>query len=145
VAEAPPFRILPRVTSNNEFFWTGGLHDELRFLRCKDDGYYIHPPQPICPICHGKNLAPETVSGRGTVVTYTVNHQPWMPVPELPYVVALVEIEEQAGMRLMTNIEGIPPEDVRIGLEVEVAFEHHVDDAGDVWIPIFQPRSGKGA
>lgn len=145
MAEAPPFRILPRVTSSNEFFWTGGLYDELRFLRCQDDGYYIHPPSPICPICHGKNLAPETVSGRGTVVSYSVNYQPWMPVPELPYVVALVEIEEQDGMRLMTNTVGIPPEDVRIGLEVEVTFEHHVDDAGDVWIPLFQPRSGKGA
>ncbi|MCU1458461.1 MAG: DNA-binding protein [Actinomycetia bacterium] len=145
MAEAPPFRILPRVTSNNEFFWTGGLHDELRFLRCQDDGYYIHPVQPICPICHGKNLAPETVSGRATVVSYTVNHQAWMPAPELPYVVALVEIEEQAGLRLMTNTVGIAPEDVRIGLEVEATFEHHVDADGDVWIPLFQPRSGKGA
>jgi uncharacterized protein len=145
VAEAAGFRILPRVDSRNEFFWTGGLHNELRFLRCQDDRYIIHPPQPICPICHGKNLAPETVSGRATVATYTVNYQQWMPVPELPYCVAIVEIEEQEGVRLTTNIEGIPPEDVRIGLEVEVFFEHHADAEGDVWIPLFRPRSGKGA
>ena len=53
-----PFRILPRVTDSNRHFWTGGEVGELRFLRCKDCGYYIHPPIPICPIDHSKNVAP---------------------------------------------------------------------------------------
>ena len=61
----PPFRILPRLDDHNREFWTGGAAGELRFWRCQDCGYYIHPPQPICPIDHSKNLAVEAVSGRG--------------------------------------------------------------------------------
>jgi len=44
------------------------------------------------------------VSGRATVLTFTINHQPWMPVPELPFVLAIVGIEEQDDVRVTTNI-----------------------------------------
>ena len=50
-AAAPrPFRVLPAVTPENEHFWLGGAEGELRFLRCQSCGYWIHPPQPVCPI-----------------------------------------------------------------------------------------------
>ncbi len=101
---------------------------------------YIHPPQPVCPIDFGKDLRPEPVSGRATVVTFTVNHQPWLPGMTLPYTIALVAIEEQPELRLQTNIVGCEPEEVRIGMPVEVVFEHREDRNGDVWIPLFQPR-----
>jgi uncharacterized OB-fold protein len=137
-----PFRILPKVTESNRHFWTGGEAGELRFLRCQECGYYLHPPLPMCPKCHSKHVAPEAVSGRATVVSYTINHQMWMPGPELPYVVAIVEIEEQPSVRLTTNLVGIAPDDARVGLPVQVVFEHRSDDQGDVWIPDFQPRRG---
>ena len=93
-----PFRILPRLTDRNR-----GVLDrrratgELRFLRCQDCGYYIHPPTPICPMCHSKDLgARGRCSGRATLYTYSVNHQPWMPGPELPFVVAIVD-DPRAG------------------------------------------------
>lgn len=133
--EEKPFRILPRLSDTNRHFWTGGEHGELRFLRCQSCGYYIHPPLPQCPMCHSKELAPEAVSGNATVASCSVNHQPWMPGPELPYVVAIVELPEQVGLRFMTNIVGVPPESVTIGQEVRVVFEHH----DDVWIPLFTP------
>ena len=107
-----PFRILPQLSEQNGFFWEAGRDGELRFLRCRDCGTRIHPPQPLCPKDHSKNLAPERVSGRGTVCTFTINHQPWMPGPELPYVVAIVTIEEDPSIRLTTNIVGCKPEDV---------------------------------
>jgi uncharacterized OB-fold protein len=69
------------------------------------------------------------------VHTFTVNHQAWMPGPELPYVVAIVELPEQEGLRLTTNIVDCAPEEVRIGMPVEVTFEQH----DDVWIPLFRP------
>jgi uncharacterized OB-fold protein len=62
-----------------------------------------------------------------------------MPGPELPYVVAIVEIEEDPSVRLTTNIVNVEPRDVWIGMPVRVVFEHHADDAGDVWIPLFEP------
>ena len=135
---ALPFRILPRLTDQNRDFWTGGKDGELRFFRCQDCEFYIHPPQPICPMCHSKNLAPEAVSGKAIVATYSVNYQPWMPGPELPYIVAIVAIPEQDGLRLTTNLVGIAPDDARIGMDLEVTFEHHED----VWIPLFRPVEG---
>ena len=50
--------------------------------------------------------------------------------------VAIVEIDEQPSVRLMTNIVGCAPDDVRIGMPVQVTFEHN----DDVWLPLFRPR-----
>jgi uncharacterized OB-fold protein len=130
-----PFRVLPLVTPQNEHFWTGGASGELRFLRCRACRHWIHPPAPICPACLGRDLAPEPVSGRAEVATFTVNHQPWIPGFDPPYVVAIVELPEQRGLRLTTNLVGCAPEAVRIGMPVRVVFEQHED----VWIPLFEP------
>jgi uncharacterized OB-fold protein len=131
-----PFRVLPRVTPWNEHFWRGGAQGELRFLRCTACRTFVHPPAPVCPECYGRALAPEAVSGRATVLTYTWNHQPWVPAPDHPYAIAIVELEEQPGLRLMTNIVGCTPETLSVGLPVRVVFEAH----DDVWIPLFEPR-----
>lgn len=136
-----PFRILPQLRDRNRHFWTSGERGELCFLRCRACRQYIHPPQPLCPACYSKDIAPEAVSGRGAVHTFSVNHQPWMPGPDLPYVVAIVEIEEDPSVRLTTNIVGCAPEDVHIGMPVRVVFEHHADPDGDVWLPLFEPRA----
>ena len=58
-----PFRVLPRITPWNEHFWKGGAEGSLSFLRCRDCATWIHPPSPVCPECHGKDLDPEAVSG----------------------------------------------------------------------------------
>ena len=71
---------------------------------------------PICPIDHSKNLAVEAVSGRATLATYSINHQNWMPGPELPYVVAIVEIVEQPSVRLTTNLVNCPLDEIQIGM-----------------------------
>jgi uncharacterized OB-fold protein len=131
----PSFRILPRLSATNEFFWTSGADGRLRFLRCTTCGYLVHPPAPICPIDRTKTLQPAPVSGRATVATFTVNHQPWIPGFDPPYVVAMVEIDEQPSVRLTTNIVGCEPDEVRIGMPVQVVFEHRED----VWIPLFEP------
>ena len=136
----PPFRVLPYLTDHNRDFWTAGERGELRFWRCGDCGFYIHPPQPLCPRCHGKKLATEAVSGRATLASYTINHQPWMPGPELPFVVAIVEIVEQPLVRLTTNLVNCPPDQIHIGMPVRVVFEHHPDKDGDVYIPLFEPE-----
>ncbi len=128
------FRLLPRITDTNRHFWQGGEHGRLQFLRCQRCGTWLHPPQPVCPSCHGTDVAPEAVSGRAVVHCFTVNHKQWTPAP-VPYVIAIVELPEQAAMRMMTNIVGCEPDDVHTGMEVEVEFEHR----DDVWIPLFHP------
>ena len=71
---------------------------------------------------------------------YSINHQPWMPGPELPYVVAIVEIVEQPSVRLTTNLVNCAHEEIEIGMPVRVTFEHHADPDGDVYIPLFEPE-----
>lgn len=129
-----PFRVLPVVDATNEFFWTAGRDGELRFLRCQACGFYLHPPGPRCPECGGHDLRPEPVSGRSTVASCTVNHHQWAG-PDEPWVIAIVELPEQRGLRLTTNIVGCEPHEVHIDQEVTVTFEQH----GDVWFPLFEP------
>ena len=128
-----PVRPLPALTPETEFFWTSGADGRLRFLRCNDCYAYVHPPAPVCPKCSSRALDPEPVSGRGTVATFTVNHQDWGLLPP-PYVIAIVELVEQPGLRLTTNLVGIEPTDVRTGMPVQVCFEQH----NDTWIPLFE-------
>lgn len=130
-----PIRVLPRLDDDNRAFWTGGENGQLLIVRCRSCGYYVHPPAPVCPRCLSRDLAPAAVSGRATIVSYTVNHQPWNPTLPTPYIIGLVELAEQTGLRLTTNIVGAEVDSVHIGLSVEVVFEHN----DDVWLPFFTP------
>ena len=138
-----PMRVLPALSERSGPFWTGGEKGELRFLHCEQCGTIVHPPTPLCPQDHSKRLSWKPVSGRARVATFTVNHQPWLPGLEIPYVVAIIEIEEQPSVRLMTNVVNCAPEAVRIGMPVRAVFEHHRDDEGDVWVPLFEPDPGR--
>ncbi|MCJ7438074.1 MAG: OB-fold domain-containing protein [Acidimicrobiia bacterium] len=134
-----PFRILPRVTDLNRFYWTAGRDGELRFQRCNACKYFMHPPSVLCPRCHSKDLGIEAVSGRGDVHTFSINYQPWMPGLEPPFVLAVVRFPEQEDLRVTTNIVNCAPEDVTFDMPVQVLFEAHVDD--EVWIPLFEPST----
>ncbi len=133
----PPFRVQPALDESNRFFWTSGDDGQLRFLRCQACGYYLHPPLPRCPECGSRDLAPEVVSGRGEVLSYTVNHQSWDGSTE-PYAIVLVAILEQEGLYLTTNLVGCPLDELRIGMPVQVTFEQH----DLVWFPLFQSVTG---
>ena len=126
---------LPEVGFENEAFWTGGASGELRIHRCRACRLWLHPPQPVCRACYSTDVGPETAAGTGTVVTFTVNRQPWLPGLEVPYVVAIVELDEQPGLRVVTRLVDVDPDTVRIGLRVAVRFEA----IEDVWLPLFAP------
>lgn len=131
-----PFRLLPQVTPENEHYWTGGARGELCFLRCADCATLVHPPSPVCPGCLSRQLAPAAVSGRARLLTWTVNHHPWIPGFAPPYVIAIVEIEEQRGLRLTTNLVNCTPDELRLDLPVRVLFEEREDG---VFLPLFEP------
>jgi uncharacterized OB-fold protein len=129
----PHVRVLPALDADNEFFWTSGKDGVLRFLRCPDCDFLVHPPVPYCARCGGVPV-PTPVSGRATVYSYTVNHQAWDGTPE-PYVIGLVAIDEQPDVRLTTDIVECAIEDVAIGMPVEVVFADH----DPVYLPFFRP------
>jgi uncharacterized protein len=127
-------RILPRLDSDNRFFWTSGADGQLRFLRCLECATFIHPPRPVCRRCLSEKVAPQAVAGTGTIDTYTVNYQQWQPGLEVPYVIARVAIDGAPGVFLTTNIVGCAVEAVEIGDRVRVKFEQQ----GDVYLPLFE-------
>jgi hypothetical protein len=139
VASGPSLRLQPRLDADNTFFWTSGADGRLRFLRCEECRTFVHPPAPVCPSCLSRSLAPELVSGRATLESFTVNIQEWIPGSE-PYIVAWVSIVEQPDVRLTTNLVGVEPEDARIGMAVEVVFEEN----GAVYLPLFRPAGDAG-
>ena len=127
-------RKLPLLTSENRPFWQGGEQGLLLISRCGACDRYFHPPAPVCPSCNSTEVAPQPVSGRGAVHSFTINRQAWLPELAEPYVVAIVQLDEQAGLRFVTNIVGMPPEEVEIGTRVRVVFLH----CDDVWLPQFE-------
>jgi uncharacterized OB-fold protein len=126
--------MLPPLTDLNRAFWTGGARGELLIMRCGTCGRWVHPPVASCPDCDGE-LAPQPVSGKAAVFTYTVNRHAYNPEVPLPYVIAIVELVEQEGLRFMTNLTNVDPGTVEIGMAVRVAFEDH----GEVFVPVFEP------
>ena len=131
-------RPLPELTPWNQWFWTSGADGVLRIQGCDDCGTLVHPPVPVCPECRSTNHSPTEVSGRATVVGYTVNGHQWHPDFPPPYAIAVVALEESSAVRLTTNVVGCDPGDVHVGQEVAVRFEHH----DDVWLPLFEPTGG---
>ena len=138
--DAPPStRMLPVLDDHNRAFWTGGADGRLKVPFCARCGVWVSPLAAECPDCDGV-LESRPVTGRGTVFTYTVNHQPFNPVVPVPYVIAIVELEEQADLRIASNIVDCEPDSVYVGLPVEVRFERQDIGAENVYMPVFAPR-----
>lgn len=131
-----PHRVLPQLDLANTAFWTSGEDGVLRLERCGRCGTFVHPPTGRCFACHSTDVAPTPVSGRGVVYSFTINHQQWIPGSD-PYVLVLVDLDEgtdEAPLRLTSNLVGTDPDDVTIGMPVEVFFIH----CDDVWLPQFR-------
>jgi hypothetical protein len=127
-----PPRILPALDDRNRPFWTGGLEGVLLIERCQDCARWQHPPTGRCESCGG-DVVPTPVSGRGTVFTYTVNRQQYHPDVPPPYTIAIVELDEQADLRVVANVVGCDEPELCVGLPVQVEFERH----GDHHVPVF--------
>jgi uncharacterized OB-fold protein len=133
-----PAPLLPAADPLTEFFWAGARAGKLLILRCQTCGFFVHWPRPMCKRCHSFDLAPQQVSGRGRLYTYTVAVQafhPWFET-RLPYVLAVVELEEQANLKLVSNVVDCAPRDVHVGMDLQVDFERI---AADFVLPVFRP------
>lgn len=126
-------RLRPRLTPVNRFYWEAGRDGVLKILRCRACGTWIFPAQPVCRACHGEDVAPEAVSGTGTIYSITINHQAWVPGLETPYAIARVALDGVEGVLLTTNITGEGALDGAIGDRVEVRFE----EQDGIWFPLF--------
>jgi uncharacterized OB-fold protein len=128
-------RLLPELTPENTRFWTGGARGELMIAHCDRCDHAIHPPELICPRCLSRSVTPRAALGTGTVYTYTVNYQAWLPGLEVPYALLTVDLDGEPGVRLTAQLVGSDPHEAAIGLRVRVVFDQAADD---VWVPQFR-------
>jgi len=113
-------RLAPSMSPDTQFFWDGLQEHRLLIQRCTDCGALRHPPRPMCPRCRSLGWDAIEASGRGTVHSFVLPRHPPMPFMGDDYIVALVELEE--GTRLVSNLCEVDPEEVTIGMPVEVVF-----------------------
>jgi uncharacterized OB-fold protein len=137
MTDVPPRADIPTVDDETRPFWAAAREGRFLIARCDDCGRAHHYPRPFCPFCWSENVSWEDASGRATLYTYStvfVNERPPFN-NRLPYVAAVVDLEE--GPRVMTNLVGCDPADLRIGQEVVVAYEDLTDE---ITVPVFRPR-----
>ena len=128
-------RALPDPDASERPFFEAAARGELRYQRCPACSHAQFYPRAVCTAC-GADPAWATASGRGTIHTFTVVRQNFMPPfkDELPYVVAMVELAE--GVRMMGNVTGCAPEDVHVGMAVEA---YAVECEEGLAVPFWRP------
>lgn len=129
-----------------EPFWEACRRRELRLQQCRSCDRFRHPPIPGCPHCGATDPAWTRIDGRGRVFSYTIVHHPSVPAlsDRVPYNVAVIEFDDAPGARLISNLVEVANEAIRVGMEVEVAWDE-VDPG--VVLPQFRPaqkQAGSG-
>jgi uncharacterized protein len=127
-------RITLILDADTEGFWTAGRDGKLKIHRCNACQRYSHPPRPICAYCHSRDVYYAEVTGRGELLSFTVNVQPWEPDLAVPYVIGVVGLDEDVDVHITANVSA-DPDQVYIGMRVQVGFER----SGDIWYPQFRP------
>ncbi|WP_063824959.1 Zn-ribbon domain-containing OB-fold protein [Nocardia pseudovaccinii] len=130
----------PVPTELTRGFWDAAARRVLSIQRCRNCGQRFHPPVPVCSRCHCEKLRFDPVSGLGTIYAYTVMTEALVPgfAAGIPLVVAAVELDEQEGLVVVSNLVDFGGTEVPIGARVEVAFEELPDGGGT--LPQFRFR-----
>ncbi|WP_330255075.1 Zn-ribbon domain-containing OB-fold protein [Nocardia sp. NBC_00565] len=118
---------VPVVEGISRQYWDAAREGRLLIAQCADCGRVHHYPRVLCPFCWSEAVSPIEATGTGAVYSYsTVYVNDLEPFKSrLPYVAAVVELDE--GPRVVTNIDGIEPDQVRVGMPVRAAFREIVD------------------
>jgi uncharacterized OB-fold protein len=131
-------RPLPTPNPFSRPFWEATKRHQLVLQKCDKCGTVRYYPRPRCPECLSAEATWTEMSGHGTVYSFTIVHRPlarWFAA-KVPLVCAVIELDE--GVRMMSDVENIDPEDVRIGLPVRVIFDD-VDE--EITLPKFEPAA----
>jgi len=140
MAEANIQKPLPAIAPEASPFWQAAAQQKLAMQRCQACRAWVWTPRPACNECGSDQLEWTLLTGRGEIYSFTVIRQiagrgaSKAFEPDIPYVVAWVDLVE--GPRMITNIVGCSPDQVRLGMKVTVAFEQV---APDIWLPKFKP------
>jgi len=129
---------IPTITAELRPFFDAAKRRELMVQRCRSCQTLRFPAREICSQCLSREVEWVAVSGRGEVFSYNVMHQVYHPgfATEVPYAVVVVQLDE--GAKMISNLVGVAPQDIRIGMRVEVVFE---DVSDEVTLPKFRPAA----
>ncbi len=130
-------RPLPAADDVSRFFWESAAEHRLVLQRCRSCGKLQYPPEVCCVHCQAEEFDLAETSGRGVIYSYAVVERPLHAgfVNALPYIVVFVELNDQPGLRILTNLVDVPPgAALSCGMPVEVVFE----DRGAVTLPQFR-------
>ena len=124
-------------------FWDACRRRELRLQRCTDCGRFRQPPSPGCPHCGSARSDWPLLAGTGTVFSYTIVHHAAVPslAADIPYNVVVVALDGAPDARLISNLLDVPPDEVAIGLRVEVAWDEVRED---LVLPRFRRAAERG-
>lgn len=129
-------KAIPVPSFDSSKFWEGCRNHVLIIQRCLDCGNYRFPPGIICRHCMSEMTKWEEITGEGSVYSFTVVFRPVNEAfsSDIPYVIALIELKE--GFRMLSNLEGCNPDEIKIGMPVKVFFE---DVSEEISLPKFRP------
>lgn len=132
--------IPPAITEETQPFWDAAAEGRLVVERCAACRTEMFPPRGMCRSCRGRDTEWVEIAGPGRVYSYTVNHQRWRPDLEVPFAVVLVEFDDHPGVRVVGRVRGCAPDEVTIGMTVDVGFEPGPDG---VAVPSFVAGSSR--
>lgn len=128
--------LVPGLDHLNRAFFTSGV---LMLQQCDTCGILQHPPEDVCRKCQSFNLGHFQSAGTGRIASVAVNHHPVHPGMKdvVPYAIVLVSVDDAPDVLVVGNAVGVPPDDVKIGDAVRVAFEeaHDTRNGVDLLIP----------
>ena len=118
-------------------WWEAAADHRLVVQRCADCQATRLPPAPVCAACRSDEFDWTEVPGAGSVYTFTIVHRPIAADQQLPFVIAVVALEDSGGLRMISNLVEVDPDDVEVGMALEVVWE---DMSEDLAIPRFRPQ-----
>jgi uncharacterized OB-fold protein len=136
-------RPVPAPDDVSRFYWEAAAEHRLVLQRCRTCRKMQYPPEICCVHCQAEEFDTAETTGRGVLYSYSVVDRPLHAgfIDALPYVVALVELDDQPGLRILTNLVDVPAQtQLRCGLPVEVTFE----ERGSVTLPQFRLLEATG-
>ena len=130
---------VPGITPQLAPFFEAARRGVLAVQKCDSCGRLRFPPHELCSHCLSTGASWIPVSGRGEIFSFNIMHQVYHPAfaAEVPYAVVVVQLEE--GARMISNLVGVKPHEIRCGMPVEVMFEKPLNE--EVTLPKFRPRA----
>ncbi|MFE5792200.1 Zn-ribbon domain-containing OB-fold protein [Streptomyces sp. NPDC056503] len=127
----------PDIDAFTRAYWDAAAEGRLLLRRCRACARPHHYPREFCPHCWSEDVDWEPASGRARLYTWSVVHRNDLPPfgDRVPYVAAVVDLAE--GPRMMTEVVDVPEGDLRVDMELEVAFRTGEDG---VAVPVFTAR-----